>query len=600
MNDTDETTESKGTAEDVTHPETAFGVSSETAETIPESGTPAPGKRLPRGAWHWFAGAAVLVFAGLLCLREKDPGPKTPKNVAEIPADNVPTGLTWGSQGIVLSGDEQIADVGPGAVMVSGTTGDSVLGKRINEIKSGLEELRKSVEKLAKAQTSSRTTESPSASAVETARKLAKAGKHEQAGYYWRNAVEHASDEELLSVLQEYADAFFKAKTEDSEARYAEAATLERLAELALVRIPPEEMDKAFELRAKCAKFRSDLFAETEPEVDPEAENEPEAEPEPIAKTVADSAKKLLDELEREITNYSGPSKDRTATEEECLILQLSGVAESTISQLWFLDRSGLDETETKRMDAFPKRLADLVDRFNEKHDAPIVTEIRDLASAKPNKSYSYAPHQRNVDFYTNQVALATAAVRHLRGTDAQTIVQKSIASIMEKVTDEKRQQMNEYQKFVANCCKRSFDCYDPLLGATSLEYGRVPKKAGYKDEDDFIDRKIRSFSQSVSLDDLRSQTDWRKIFANDTLVSQSLMTKSGGQAFFDVANHHKSFIILAINGMFRIDQSLLSPETSRMLNDVFDKFRKEMKPADQVKFVRWMVEEPKIRLEDF
>ena len=531
MNETVEMTESKGNAKDSTHPENA--------ETTPESEPPMPGKRLPRGAWNWFVGAAILVFTGLFCLR-------------------------------------------------------------IYEIKTDLGQLQKSVERLVIDQDSPAPKESPSVSAVETARELEKAGNHEKAGYYWRNAVEHASDGELLSVLGEYAEAFFKAKTEDSEARYAEAATLERLAELALVRVPPEKMDAAFALRDKCAKFRSDLFAEPEPEVDLEAENEPEAEPEPIAKTVADSAKKLLDELEREIANYSGPSKDWTATEEECRILQLSGVAESTISQLWFLDRSGLGTNETGRIDAFPKRLADLVDQFNEKHDAPLVAKIRAHASAKPNKSRSSAPHQRNVEFYTNQVALATDVVRHLRGTNAQTIVQKSIASIMEKVTDEKRQQMNEYQKFVANCCKRSFDCYGPLLGSTNFEYGRVPKKAGYKDEDDFIDRKIRSFSQSVPLGDLRSQTDWRKIFANDTLVSQSLMTKFGGPAFFDVANHHKSFIILAINGMFRIDQSLLTPETSKMLNDVFEKFKTTMKPADQVKFLQWMVEEPKIRLEDF
>lgn len=599
MNDTDETTESKGTAEDVMHPETAFDVSSETAETIPESGTPAPGKRLPHGAWHWFAGAAVLVFAGLLCLRGNGPEPKTPKNVAETPADNVPTGLTWVSQGIVSIGGGQIAALGSDAATGFGTTGDSVLGKRINEIKSGLEELRKSVDQLAKAQDSSRTTESPSASAVEKARKLEKAGKHEQAGYYWRNAVEHASDEELFPVLQEYAEAFFKVKMEDTEARYAEAATLERLAELALVRVPTEKMDAAFALRDKCAKFRSDLFAETDPEIEPDAEIEPEAEPEPIVKTVAASAKKMLDELEREVADYSGPSKDRSATEEECLILQLSGVAESTISQLWFLDRTGLDEAETKRLDAFPKRLADLVDRFNEKHDAPLVAEIRALASAKPNKSYSYAPHQRNIEFYTNQVALATATVRHLRGTNAQTTVQKSIASIMEKVTDEKRQQMNEYQQFVANCCKLAYDAWAEM-NTGFAGYGRVPKNKGYKNESDFIKRYVRSFAKNVPLDMLRTQQDFRLIYNKDNWISEALQRSSGGQSYFDVANHHKAFIITAIYGFYRIDQSLLTPETSRLFNDVFGKYYDKMDAARKTWSVRWMVEEPKIRLEDF
>ena len=401
-------------------------------------------------------------------------------------------------------------------------------------------------------------------------------------------------------MLGEYAEAFFKVKMEDTEARYAEAATLERLAELALIRVPTEKMDAAFELRDKCAKFRSDLFAETDPEIEPDAEIEPEAEPEPIVKTAAASAKKMLDELEREVADYSGPSKDRSATEEECLILQLSGVAESTISQLWFLDRSSLNESETKRIDAYPKRLADLVDRFNEKHDAPLVAEIQALASAKPNKSYSYAPHQRNVEFYTNQVALATAAVRHLRGTNAQTTVQKSIASIMEKVAGEKRQQMNEYQKFVANCCKLANDSWDDTMNTGSAGYGRVPKNKGYKDESDFIKRYVRSFARSVRLSELVSQNDRRMVYANDTWISQALQRSSGGPAYYDVANHHKAFIVTAIYGFYRIDQSLLTPETSRLFNDVLGKYYDKMDSTRKTWSVRWMVEEPKIRLEDF
>lgn len=436
--------------------------------------------------------------------------------------------------------------------------------------------------------------------AIEMARQLEEAGEHERAGYYWRNAVEHASNDELLPVLGEYAKAFFASESQDVEARYAEAATLERLAELALVRVPVEKMVAAFELRDKCAQFRSELFAETDLEVDPDVENEPENEPEPIAKTVADSAKNLLDELEREVANYSGPSKDRSATEEECLILQLSGVAESTISQLWFLDRTGLDEAETKRLDAFPKRLADLVDRFNEKHDAPLVAEIQALASAKPNKSYSYAPHQRNVEFYTNQVALATAAVRHLRGTNAQTTVQKSIASIMEKVADEKRQQMNEYQKFVANCCKLANDSWDDTMNTGPSGFGRLPKNKGYKDEDDFIKRYVRDFARSVRLSELVSENDRRSIYAKDNWISQALQRSSGGPNYWDVKNEHKAFIVTAIYGFYRIDQSLLTPETARMFNDVFGKYYDKMDSTRKTWSVRWMVEEPKIRLEDF
>lgn len=560
MSEIDQMTESKKITEDAIHPESGSSVSSKIIEPVSESRGPMSDKRLSRGSWRWFACATILVFAGLLCLRGKGYKPETSARAAVEPP----------------------------------------VTTQIDEIKTELRQLRESVEQLVNNQVVPAPMASPSSSAVEMARELEEAGNHEKAGYYWRNAVEHATDSEMLPILGEYAEAFFKAKTNDSEARYAEATTLERLAELALVRVPSEKIDAAFELRDKCAKVRLNLFAETDMEVDLDAENSLEAEPEPIARTVAAAAKKLLDELERKVANYSGPSKNWSATEEECLILQISGVAESTISQLWFLDRSGLNEDETRLMDAFPKRLADIVDCFNEKHDAPLVAEIRALASAKPNKSYSDAPHQRNVEFYTNQVALATAFSRYLRGTNAQTAVQKSIASIMEKVADEKRQQMNEYQKFVANCCKLAHDSWDDTMHTGSAGFGRVPKDKGYKDESDFIKRYVRNFARSVRLSELVSQDNRRSIYANDNWISQALQRSSGGPSYWDVKNEHKAFIVTAIYGFYRIDQSLLTPETSRLFNDVFGKYYDKMDAVMKTWSIRWMVEEPKIRLEDF
>ena len=438
---------------------------------------------------------------------------------------------------------------------------------------------------------------SPIDSIVESARKIEEAGTHERAGYYWRNAVEHASDKELLPVLYEYAEAVFKAKMTD-ETRYAEATMLERLAELALVRVSPNQIDEALALRDKCVAFHSSMITEMHPDDVETDDGEPESEP--IAKTIADTTDKLLVELEQRVANYSGPANDRSTTEEECLILQLSGVAESSMTQLWFLDRDGLDVDDKKRIDAFPKRLADLIDQFNEKHATPLLVEIQSLAEAMPPKLQSQAPHQRNVEFYTNKVAEATAIIRHLRGTNAQTVVQKSIASVMEKVTDEKRKQMNEYQKFVANCCKMAFDSWNPVMGTGAGGYGRVPRNSGYKSELDFVGSYVRQFSRSVPLSKLVSQQNRLEIYKNDNLISQSLLRSTGGAAYYDVANHHKAFIVTAIYGFYRIDQSLLTPETSRLFNDVFGKFYNEMDATLKAWSVRWMVEEKKVRLEDF
>ncbi len=130
--------------------------------------------------------------------------------------------------------------------------------------------------------------------------------------------------------------------------------------------------------------------------------------------------------------------------------------------------------------------------------------------------------------------------------------------------------------------------------------YGRVPKNKGYKNESDFIKRYVRSFAKNVPLDMLRTQQDFRLIYNKDNWISEALQRSSGGQSYFDVANHHKAFIITAIYGFYRIDQSLLTPETSRLFNDVFGKYYDKMDAARKTWSVRWMVEEPKIRLEDF
>ena len=317
---------------------------------------------------------------------------------------------------------------------------------------------------------------------------------------------------------------------------------------------------------------------------------------------MADTAHKLLDELEQMIANYSGPSTDRSATEEECLMLQLSGVAESAISQLWFLDRGGLDETETQRIKAFPKRLADLIDSFNQKHDAPLLAEIQEFAAATPPKSYSYAPHQRNIEFFTNQVAQATKTARFLRGTNAQTAVQKAIASIMENVTAEKRKQMNEYQLFVAQCCGLAYEGKALIMSGSFSKDGEILRSWGYSSADDFIDTKIKEYSTRLTSARIRNAANFPAIYYDDDWEIQNALGKSKDfkEERIPIANNKKAFIALAVSGFYRIDQSLLTPETSRLFQDVFQKYYEELVDDDKVKSVRWMVEMPKFKLEDF
>lgn len=435
---------------------------------------------------------------------------------------------------------------------------------------------------------------------IAEAKKLEAAGNHEQAGYYWRNAVEHAKDSELLSVLEQYAEAFFK-NAADDDAHYAEAATLERLAQLSLIRVSPEEMPRAFELRNKCVTFKEELFSRIADAVDDEEimPDVPERHP---ALLVAEQVDSLLKEL-KDCIEKNAHNGEGATTEEECKILQLSGVVENAMSQLWFLDRTGLDEAEIKRMDAFPKRLSDLIDDFNSRHDAPLLGKIKAICNESLpltlKKKTTPAPHQRNIAFYTNQFAEASAIARKLRGRDAQANAQESLSSLTKKVAEEKRQQMNEYQKFVANCCKLAYDAMSEM-NTGPAGYGRVPKNKGFKDEGDFIKKYVRNFAANVPLWELRTQTDFRLIYTKDNWIPDALQRSSGGPKYWDVHNEHKAFIITAIYGFYRIDQSLLTPETSRLFNDVLGKYYEKMDSTRQSWTVRWMVEEPKIGLEDF
>ena len=601
MSDTDEMMESKKSPEDAIRTESGSGVPSETAEPAAESKVPAFGRRLPRGAWRWFACAAILVFAGLLCLRGKDSKSESPEGATvETPADAVPLSPSRATRG---------SEDGRTAASSSDITDDSVLKSRIDEIKTELGQLRESVDQLAKAQASSRTTESPSASAVETARRLEKAGDHERAGYYWRNAVEHASDEELLPVLQEYAEAFFKAKTEGSEARYAEAATLERLAELALVRVTPEKMDAAFELRDKCAKFREDCFDQLAESIEEEAptNDEPETPPEPVAKQVADEVEVILKNLAGEIDAYAptpNPEPGEAPSESECRILQLSGVAETAMSQLWFLDRSGVEPAVTNQIKAFPKRLVDLIDKFNRKHDAPLVATINDWSN---NNAPDSITHQDKFVFYTNKYEKASAVFRDLRGTNDQEIARKFLERIMQKATNEKREQMNQYQLFVARCCGLAFEEMPSIFSDLTEDDGTVSRLWAhngflYESADDFINYKVDEYSKSVDLQNLPNSVLLEKVpwQIKSSLGKDKRKDDIKKKDRIQINNKKKAFIALAVFGFYRIDQSLLTPETSRIFNDVFQKYYEKLDDTDKVKSVRWMVEMPKFKLEDF
>lgn len=530
--------------------------------TTPNPGSHSAFRKPFLGSPVLWATAAILVLVGLLCL----PGKRDSASGAPQPQ------LT-----------EQLAEIKASFDELRDSLGDRTSG-RVGNQPAERDAIRRNF-------------------AVEKARELEKAGDHEKAGYYWRNAVEHASDGELLSVLGEYAEAFFKAKTEDSEARYAEAATLERLAELALVRVPPEKMDKAFELRDKCGEFRENCFDELVKAIEEETptNDEPEAPPEPVAKQVADEVEVILNNLAGEIDSYTpnpNPEPGKAPSESECRILQLSGVAETAMSQLWFLDRSGVEGSVTNQINAFPKRLADLIDDFNRKHDAPIVAAINNDSNDNAPDSIS---HQSKFVFYTNRYETASNLFRDLRGTNDQEIARKSLERIMQKATNEKREQMNRYQLFVAHCCDLAYEGMASIMSGRLSKDGEILNSWGYNDADDFIEKKANAFSKELTPNKLLNSANFEAVYYTDYEIRNAMdKSKEFGEGRINIPDKKKAFIALAVFGFYRIDQSLLTPETSRIFNDVFQKYYEKLGDDDKVKSFRWMVEMPKFKLEDF
>ena len=428
-------------------------------------------------------------------------------------------------------------------------------------------------------------------SILEKARALDGSGDHATASLYWQNALEHADSSRLLTVLQGYAESVLQSAKGDFT-RYSDAVALERMAAVAIVKVPSGDIPAAKELHDKCAAFRDSLLVLAEPDAEESPEVESTINP---AEEMANAVDSILREMEETINAYA-PGDGEKPTDAEYKILQLSGVTENAMSQLWLLDRSALSAEQRLRIDAFPGRLNGLLDKFNARHDTPILSLIGQLEHSNLPKT----THQANIDSLTNQIARIVDKTKILRGTPAQEAAQKTIVALQGKVANERRQQMNEYQQFVANCCKLAFDSFDDTMNTGSAGYGRLEKTKGYKDENDFISRYVRHFASNVPLSSLRGTSNRKTIYEHDSLLCDALRRSSGGPKYFDVANHHKAFIVTAIYGFYRIDQSLLLPETARLYNDVFQKYYEKMDAQWKAATVRWMVEEPKVRLEDF
>ena len=175
----------------------------------------------------------------------------------------------------------------------------------------------------------------------------------------------------------------------------------------------------------------------------------------------------------------------------------------------------------------------------------------------------------------------------------------------MQKATNEKREQMNQYQLFVAHCCGLAFEEMPNIFSEALKDDGTVSRLWAhngflYESADDYINFRVADYSKSVTSRDILNLLMVENLPWDIKLSLGKEIPKDVGKNRIQINNKKKAFIALAIFGFYRIDQSLLTPETSRLFNDVFQKYYEKLDDTDKVKSVRWMVEMPKFKLEDF
>ena len=475
--------------------------------------------------------------------------------------------------------------------------------------------------------------------AADEAMKCAKSGDAAMASAYWHNALEHASDGQLLPMLGKYAHFVLESAKGGWDAS-AEVGMLERMTGLAVVRVPAEAVANAVELRDAAEAFAQAYFGDMEVADETTGEEGAEQAGEAvIAAAAIESVGALLEDLGRSVEDYK-PAANGEATEAEYKILQLVGVAESSMSQLWLLDRNTLAAEDSASLDGFPKRLADIIGVFNEAHDKPIVDEINGLAAATAPQNEVSAKHQAQISFYTNQSARVTELSERLRSENSRLEASKAQAAIMSKVADEKRRQYNAYQQFVAGCCQAAWMRWDDVdTGKGELKRGLTYNGRALTNVTTFIHTFVRDVSREMVPSEVDGKggalgkelvgdalgTKWFKEYAEITgllmlagmnpslglsAASSALLThkivsekdKKENRGTMSVSKSEKAFITLALCGFYRIDQSLLAPETSRIFNEVYQKYHGRMEEDEQNKAILWMVEELpyKFRLEEF
>lgn len=443
--------------------------------------------------------------------------------------------------------------------------------------------------------------EKENALAIEAREFARKTGDVELAHLYWLNAIEHSSGSLRMDVLKEYvAWCIAMAKTNLDYLEYV--SELESVLDMLAFHVSPHDINMVLKLNDLCASVhpKEDSISKDSIQEDP-VQRAFEEKLLTITNMLSITEKMLL-ELDETVAKYT-PSDDGKPSIDESKLLSLNEVIENSIAQLWMIDRSDLGTELIHRIDRLPNKLSQTIGIYTEKHDRPIIGRITKLCDDVQNYRLPRdvkAPHQNRLIFTQKAYEKVVRLCESMKDAVSRSNIEGKVGELARVIQGEKKAQYNEYQKFVAHCCKLALDCFDQMnTGAAG--YGKLPKNSPYADEHDYVQKRVKSVSEEQdAFERLNHASGYQDVYLNDGQLADFIGRKSGGPSYYDVHNEVKAFTITAIFGLYRIDQSVLAPETSRLYNDVFEKYYSKMNSTYKTESVLWMINAPKFGLELF
>ena len=416
----------------------------------------------------------------------------------------------------------------------------------------------------------------PAGEAVALAVAAEKAGNMDLAKIYYLSAINHAPSE--FSILNNYAELVFR----DSAAKTDDFERLKSVLQISLYQIPPENIENAIALLGKTVSHEEQLLAAQTPESRPVNWQERFDQ-----LTKSNTLDKSWTDLKQTSLRWDGlneiveslredqPGAALTKSAEHELALtqrvltaarlasvmdvimgalnssseqpnkavSLLQTAEATLGQIWGIDSTGWPAALQTKVDQYPEDIKKRIDIVAEVKSRPPLEIIRKTLVDAKNYELSTASdkYQRALLHYDSCISNASEAAQSISSTEGRKEAQGDIKEIRDLALAAKQKQFDSYQKWVINVCYGAFYKYNVT---------------------NFTLDPSRTFSPTSS----------------NTLAT----------AIFDNA------------GIALIDQSMLSSETARLLNDVLGKLIGKMNAIGQFESEKKIAEADKKKLEDF